>query len=163
MDAGVLLREARARGGVTQRELAARAGTGQAAISDVETVAEVTSANRFEKSMRRPRKSPGYLFAPDPDSPDFRFFGKPPERPRRPWSTRRDRASHNLILGGFPISFGLEAKAYARTLPIDVGRARLCERLGRTSHRAKVPRQHTLPRLPPRPACAHTSHGTRGP
>jgi GrpB-like predicted nucleotidyltransferase (UPF0157 family) len=24
----------------------------------------------------------GYLFAPDPDSPDFHFFGKPPERPR---------------------------------------------------------------------------------
>jgi GrpB-like predicted nucleotidyltransferase (UPF0157 family) len=24
----------------------------------------------------------GYLFAPDPASPDFHFFGKPPERPR---------------------------------------------------------------------------------
>jgi GrpB-like predicted nucleotidyltransferase (UPF0157 family) len=24
----------------------------------------------------------GYLFAPDPDSPDFHFFGRPPERPR---------------------------------------------------------------------------------
>lgn len=24
----------------------------------------------------------GYLFAPDPDSPDFHFFAKPPERPR---------------------------------------------------------------------------------
>ncbi len=24
----------------------------------------------------------GYLFAPDPDSPDFHFFGKPPQRPR---------------------------------------------------------------------------------
>jgi GrpB-like predicted nucleotidyltransferase (UPF0157 family) len=24
----------------------------------------------------------GYLFAPDPESPDFHFFGKPPERPR---------------------------------------------------------------------------------
>jgi GrpB-like predicted nucleotidyltransferase (UPF0157 family) len=24
----------------------------------------------------------GYLFAPDPDSPDFHFFGKPAERPR---------------------------------------------------------------------------------
>ena len=24
----------------------------------------------------------GYLFAPDPDSPDFHFFGKPPKRPR---------------------------------------------------------------------------------
>jgi GrpB-like predicted nucleotidyltransferase (UPF0157 family) len=24
----------------------------------------------------------GYLFVPDPDSPDYHFFGKPPERPR---------------------------------------------------------------------------------
>jgi GrpB-like predicted nucleotidyltransferase (UPF0157 family) len=24
----------------------------------------------------------GYLFAPDPDWPDYHFFGKPPERPR---------------------------------------------------------------------------------
>ena len=30
----------------------------------------------------RPLQGLGYLFAPDPDSPDFHFFGKPPERPR---------------------------------------------------------------------------------
>jgi GrpB-like predicted nucleotidyltransferase (UPF0157 family) len=30
----------------------------------------------------RPLEGLGYLFAPDPDSPDFHFFGKPAERPR---------------------------------------------------------------------------------
>jgi GrpB-like predicted nucleotidyltransferase (UPF0157 family) len=29
-----------------------------------------------------PLENLGYLFAPDPDWPDFHFFGKPPERPR---------------------------------------------------------------------------------
>jgi GrpB-like predicted nucleotidyltransferase (UPF0157 family) len=29
-----------------------------------------------------PLEKLGYLFAPDPDSPDFHFFGKPPQRPR---------------------------------------------------------------------------------
>jgi GrpB-like predicted nucleotidyltransferase (UPF0157 family) len=29
-----------------------------------------------------PLEDLGYLFAPDPDWPDFHFFGKPPERPR---------------------------------------------------------------------------------
>jgi len=29
-----------------------------------------------------PLEGLGYLFAPDPDSPDFHFFGKPAERPR---------------------------------------------------------------------------------
>lgn len=49
MDAGVLLREARARGRVTQRELAARAGTGQAAISDIERGALAPSLARLEE------------------------------------------------------------------------------------------------------------------
>lgn len=31
----------------------------------------------------RPLQELGYLFAPDPDSPDFHFFGKPAGRPRR--------------------------------------------------------------------------------
>jgi GrpB-like predicted nucleotidyltransferase (UPF0157 family) len=30
----------------------------------------------------RPLEGLGYLFAPDPDSPDLHFFGKPAERPR---------------------------------------------------------------------------------
>jgi GrpB-like predicted nucleotidyltransferase (UPF0157 family) len=29
-----------------------------------------------------PLQQLGYLFVPDPDSPDFHFFAKPPERPR---------------------------------------------------------------------------------
>ena len=29
-----------------------------------------------------PLEELGYLFAPDPETPDFHFFGKPPERPR---------------------------------------------------------------------------------
>jgi len=29
-----------------------------------------------------PLEDLGYLFAPDPETPDFHFFGKPPERPR---------------------------------------------------------------------------------
>ena len=33
-----------------------------------------TTSARSERS--------GYLFAPDPDWPDYHFFGKPPERPR---------------------------------------------------------------------------------
>jgi GrpB-like predicted nucleotidyltransferase (UPF0157 family) len=31
----------------------------------------------------RPLERLGYLFAPDPDSPDYHFFGKPARRPRR--------------------------------------------------------------------------------
>ena len=31
----------------------------------------------------RPLEHLGYLFAPDPDSPDYHFFGKPAMRPRR--------------------------------------------------------------------------------
>jgi GrpB-like predicted nucleotidyltransferase (UPF0157 family) len=30
----------------------------------------------------RPLEGLGYLFAPDPESPDFHFFGRPAERPR---------------------------------------------------------------------------------
>lgn len=33
-------------------------------------------------SYVRPLETLGYLFAPDPDSPHFHFFGKPAERPR---------------------------------------------------------------------------------
>jgi GrpB-like predicted nucleotidyltransferase (UPF0157 family) len=34
------------------------------------------------ESYVRPLEGLGYLFVPDPDSPDFHFFGKPAERPR---------------------------------------------------------------------------------
>ena len=33
-------------------------------------------------SYRRPLERIGYLFVPDPDCPDFHFFGKPAARPR---------------------------------------------------------------------------------
>jgi GrpB-like predicted nucleotidyltransferase (UPF0157 family) len=42
------------------------------------SVAEVDPTERYA----RPLEALGYLFAPDPDSPDFHFFGKPAERPR---------------------------------------------------------------------------------
>jgi GrpB-like predicted nucleotidyltransferase (UPF0157 family) len=35
------------------------------------------------ESFVRPLERIGYLFAPDPDSPDYHFLGKPRERPRR--------------------------------------------------------------------------------
>jgi GrpB-like predicted nucleotidyltransferase (UPF0157 family) len=38
---------------------------------------------RERESFVRPLERLGYLFAPDPDSPDYHFFGKPRERPRR--------------------------------------------------------------------------------
>ena len=31
---------------------------------------------------REPLEGLGYLFVPDPESPDFHFFARPPERPR---------------------------------------------------------------------------------
>jgi GrpB-like predicted nucleotidyltransferase (UPF0157 family) len=42
------------------------------------SVAEIEPVERFA----RPLEEVGYLVAPDPDSPDFHFFGKPAERPR---------------------------------------------------------------------------------
>lgn len=42
------------------------------------SVAEIRPTERYA----RPLAELGYLFAPDPSSPDFHFFGKPPERPR---------------------------------------------------------------------------------
>jgi GrpB-like predicted nucleotidyltransferase (UPF0157 family) len=48
-------------------------------IVDLQTsVAELEPTERYA----RPLADLGYLFAPDPDSPDFHFFGKPAERPR---------------------------------------------------------------------------------
>jgi GrpB-like predicted nucleotidyltransferase (UPF0157 family) len=42
------------------------------------SVANVESTDRYAPAL----EAIGYLFAPDPDSPDFHFFGKPAERPR---------------------------------------------------------------------------------
>jgi GrpB-like predicted nucleotidyltransferase (UPF0157 family) len=42
------------------------------------SVVEIEPTERYA----RPLEELGYLFAPDSDSPDFHFFGKPAERPR---------------------------------------------------------------------------------
>jgi GrpB-like predicted nucleotidyltransferase (UPF0157 family) len=42
------------------------------------SVAEIRPTERYARSL----EALGYLFAPDPDSPDFHFFGKPVARPR---------------------------------------------------------------------------------
>lgn len=44
----------------------------QLSVADVEA----------RESYVGPLEGLGYLFAPDPDSPDFHFFGKPAQRPR---------------------------------------------------------------------------------
>jgi GrpB-like predicted nucleotidyltransferase (UPF0157 family) len=45
---------------------------------------QVSVSNIEEReSFVRPLERIGYLFAPEPDSPDYHFFGKPRERPRR--------------------------------------------------------------------------------
>jgi len=42
------------------------------------SVVEIRPTERYARSL----EGLGYLFAPDPASPDFHFFGKPAERPR---------------------------------------------------------------------------------
>jgi GrpB-like predicted nucleotidyltransferase (UPF0157 family) len=42
------------------------------------SVAAIGATDRYVRPLERL----GYLFAPDPDSPDHHFFGLPPERPR---------------------------------------------------------------------------------
>jgi GrpB-like predicted nucleotidyltransferase (UPF0157 family) len=42
------------------------------------SIAEIRPTERYARSL----EALGYLFAPDPDSPDFHFFGKPVARPR---------------------------------------------------------------------------------
>jgi GrpB-like predicted nucleotidyltransferase (UPF0157 family) len=55
---------------------------GMAAKPIVDLQASVVEIRPTER-YARPLAALGYLFAPDPDSADFHFFGKPPERPRR--------------------------------------------------------------------------------
>ena len=50
------------------------------AIIDIQvSVGDIEEREAFVRPLERL----GYLFAPDPDSPDYHFFGKPRERPRR--------------------------------------------------------------------------------
>jgi GrpB-like predicted nucleotidyltransferase (UPF0157 family) len=45
---------------------------------------QVSVSNIEERdAFVRPLERLAYLFAPDPESPDYHFFGKPRERPRR--------------------------------------------------------------------------------
>jgi GrpB-like predicted nucleotidyltransferase (UPF0157 family) len=54
---------------------------GMAAKPIVDLQASVAAIEPTE-CYARPLQKVGYLFARDPDSPDFHFFGKPVERPR---------------------------------------------------------------------------------
>jgi GrpB-like predicted nucleotidyltransferase (UPF0157 family) len=54
---------------------------GMAAKPIVDLQVSVAAIEPIER-YARPLAELGYLFAPDPDAPDFHFFGKPPERPR---------------------------------------------------------------------------------
>jgi GrpB-like predicted nucleotidyltransferase (UPF0157 family) len=54
---------------------------GLAAKPILDLQVSVPSIDRWE-SYGRPMESLGYLFASDPDSPDYHLFAKPPERPR---------------------------------------------------------------------------------
>ena len=85
--------------GEFEREAAAiRSGLGEAAVriehvgstavpglpakAIIDIQVSVRDVRDFD-SFVRPLERLGYLFAPDPDSPDYHFFGKPRERPRR--------------------------------------------------------------------------------
>ena len=54
---------------------------GMAAKPIVDLQASVVAISPVEP-YAQPLEEVGYLFAPDPDSPDFHFFGKPAARPR---------------------------------------------------------------------------------
>jgi GrpB-like predicted nucleotidyltransferase (UPF0157 family) len=62
-----------------------------------------------------PLEGLGYLFAPDPDSPDFRFFGKPAERPR-------SYHMHVCIAGSEDEVRHLALRDYLRSDPDEVAR-----------------------------------------
>lgn len=59
----------------------------------------------------------GYLFAPDPDSPDYHFFGKPRGRPRRyhvhVCAAGSDEEVRHLVVRDFLRSHSEEAGRYA--------------------------------------------------
>jgi GrpB-like predicted nucleotidyltransferase (UPF0157 family) len=65
----------------------------------------------------RPLERLGYLFAPDPDSPDYHFFGKPRERPRRyhvhVCAAGSGEEMRHLVVRDFLRSHSEEAAKYA--------------------------------------------------
>jgi GrpB-like predicted nucleotidyltransferase (UPF0157 family) len=60
-----------------------------------------------------PLQGLGYLFAPDPESPDFHFFGKPAERPRT-------HHLHVCVAGGDDERRHLALRDYLRAHPEEV-------------------------------------------
>jgi GrpB-like predicted nucleotidyltransferase (UPF0157 family) len=79
---------------------------------------QVSVANiRERESFVLPLERLGYLFAPDPDSPDYHFFGKPRERPRRyhvhVCAVGSGEEIRHLVLRDFLRSHSEEAGRYA--------------------------------------------------
>jgi GrpB-like predicted nucleotidyltransferase (UPF0157 family) len=72
---------------------------------------------RERDSFVLPLERLGYLFAPDPDSPDYHFFGKPAERPRRyhvhVCAAGSDEEMRHLVVRDFLRSHSEEAAGYA--------------------------------------------------
>lgn len=65
----------------------------------------------------RPLERLGYLFAPDPGSPDFHFFAKPPQRPRthhlHVCAAASEHERRHLAVRDFLRAHGEEAGRYA--------------------------------------------------
>jgi GrpB-like predicted nucleotidyltransferase (UPF0157 family) len=65
----------------------------------------------------RPLERLGYLFAPDPDCPEYHFFGKPRERPRRyhvhVCAAGSNEEMRHLVVRDFLRSHSDEAARYA--------------------------------------------------
>ena len=75
----------------------------------------------------RPLESLGYLFAPDPESPDFHFFGRPADRPRsfhlHVCAAGGDDERRHLVLRDYLRANPEEAAAYAEVKRTVVARA----------------------------------------
>lgn len=72
---------------------------------------------RKRESFVLPLERLGYLFAPDPDSPDYHFFGKPKGRPRRyhvhVCAAGSDEEMRHLVVRDFLRSHSEDAGRYA--------------------------------------------------
>lgn len=77
------------------------------------SVAALEPKRRYVEPLERL----GYLFVPDPDSPDFHFFAKPPERPRthhlHVCESGSDHEHRHLAVRDFLRAHPDEAKRYA--------------------------------------------------
>jgi GrpB-like predicted nucleotidyltransferase (UPF0157 family) len=98
-------------------------------IIDIQVaVGDVRDLDAFVPALERL----GYLFAPDPDSPDFHFFGKPVERPRRfhihVCEAGSQEEARHLAVRDYLRSHTEEAARYA-TLKREVAARRAFDRL----------------------------------